>query len=64
MRKVWIIAVREYLAAVRTKAFIISLSLMPVLMGGSIVMQIIFKKIEDGRALCGVGQSRREKKPI
>ncbi len=47
MRKVWIIAVREYLAAVRTKAFIISLLLMPVLMGGSIVMQIIFKKIED-----------------
>jgi ABC-2 type transport system permease protein len=47
MRKVWVIAVREYLAAVRTKAFIISLLLMPVLMGGSIVMQIIFKKIED-----------------
>lgn len=47
MRKVWVIAVREYLAAVRTKAFLISLLLMPVLMGGSIVMQIIFKKIED-----------------
>jgi ABC-2 type transport system permease protein len=47
MRKVWVIAVREYLAAVRTKAFIISLLLMPVLMGGSIVMQIIFKNIED-----------------
>jgi ABC-2 type transport system permease protein len=47
MRKVWVIAVREYLAAVRTKAFIISMLLMPVLMGGSIVMQIIFKKIED-----------------
>jgi len=47
MHKVWVIAVREYLAAVRTKAFIISLLLMPVLMGGSIVMQIIFKKMED-----------------
>jgi ABC-2 type transport system permease protein len=47
MRKVLVIAVREYRAAVRTKAFVISLVLMPVLMGGSIGIQVLLKKIED-----------------
>ncbi|MGB2984671.1 MAG: ABC transporter permease [Phycisphaerae bacterium] len=41
MRKVIVIAVREYQAAVKTKAFIISIVLMPVLMGGAIMMQAI-----------------------
>jgi ABC-2 type transport system permease protein len=34
MRKILVIAKREYIASVRTKAFLISLFLMPVLMGG------------------------------
>jgi ABC-2 type transport system permease protein len=41
MRKLFVIAAREYTAAVRTKAFIISLLLMPALMGGSILLQIL-----------------------
>src|SRR5262249_26567941 len=47
MRKTMVIAVREYLAAVRTKSFLVSLTLMPLLMGGSVILQIIFKNIED-----------------
>ena len=39
MRKVWVIAARDYNAAVRTKAFLIGLLIMPVMMGGSLVMQ-------------------------
>src|SRR5438128_2368543 len=47
MRKTMVIAVREYLAAVRTKSFLVSLTLMPLLMGSSVVLQVIFKNIED-----------------
>jgi ABC-2 type transport system permease protein len=47
MRKVLVVALREYRAAVRTKAFLISLILMPLLMGGSIGVQIFFKKMDD-----------------
>lgn len=39
MRKVFVIAAREYLATVRTKGFVISLLLMPLLMSGGIVAQ-------------------------
>jgi ABC-2 type transport system permease protein len=41
MRKVLVIAAREYMAAVRTKTFIISLLAMPILMGGSILVQVL-----------------------
>jgi len=47
MRKVLVIALREYRAAVRTKAFLISLILMPLLMGGSIGVQVLLKKMDD-----------------
>ncbi|MBI3409677.1 MAG: ABC transporter permease [Planctomycetes bacterium] len=47
MRKMWVIANREYQAAVRTKAFIIGLLIMPILMGGSVVLQILFKDVVD-----------------
>ena len=47
MRKVWVIARREYRAAVRTKAFVVSIVLMPALMIGSIGIQVLFKKLED-----------------
>jgi len=43
MRKVLVIAMREYQAAVKTKAFIISLVLMPVLMLGSIALQTVLR---------------------
>ena len=47
MRKVMVIAVREYKASVKTKAFILSLVLMPVLMIGSIVVQRFMKDKVD-----------------
>jgi ABC-2 type transport system permease protein len=47
MRKVWVVARREYRAAVRTKAFVVSIVLMPVLMLGSVGVQVLFKKLED-----------------
>jgi ABC-2 type transport system permease protein len=39
MRKILVIAGREYRAAVKTKAFLITLVIMPVIMGGSILVQ-------------------------
>jgi ABC-2 type transport system permease protein len=42
-----VVAVREYLAAVRTKAFVIGLVIMPILMGGSIVVQHLLKDFRD-----------------
>ena len=47
MRKIVLRAVREYNAAVRTKAFIIMLVLMPVLMGGSLLATKIMEKHVD-----------------
>src|SRR5688572_19807960 len=47
MRKVFVIAAREYRAAVRSKGFIVTLILMPVLMGASAGIQVLFKKLED-----------------
>lgn len=38
MRKIAVVAMREYQAAVRTKAFIVTLVAMPVLMGGGILL--------------------------
>lgn len=50
MRKMFVIAVREYLAAVKTKAFLISLLLMPVIMGGSIAVQVFLRDRVDTQA--------------
>jgi ABC-2 type transport system permease protein len=47
LRKISVIAVREYQAAVRTKSFLVSLILMPMLMGGAVVVQTISKRLED-----------------
>jgi ABC-2 type transport system permease protein len=47
MRNILVIAAREYRAAVRTKSFIISLLLMPVLMLGSAGVQAFFKRQSD-----------------
>src|SRR5215472_7604774 len=41
MRNIWLIAKREYLERVRTKAFLISTMMIPLLMGGGIVGSII-----------------------
>jgi ABC-2 type transport system permease protein len=47
MRKVLAIAVREYLSAVRTKGFLISLLFMPIMMFGGLAAQNLFKKQVD-----------------
>jgi ABC-2 type transport system permease protein len=41
MRKMLTVARREYNAAVRTKAFLLSLFLMPLLMGGGMILQLV-----------------------
>jgi ABC-2 type transport system permease protein len=47
MRKVLVVALREYNAAVRTKTFVLGLVMMPILMGGSIALQWFFKDDRD-----------------
>jgi ABC-2 type transport system permease protein len=47
MRKVIVIAVREYQAAVRSKAFIIALLALPIFMGGGIFVQMLMKDRVD-----------------
>ena len=51
MRKVWVIASREYAATVQTKAFLIGLLIVPILMGGSIVMQRLLEGFKDTKDL-------------
>ncbi|HEV3116276.1 MAG TPA: ABC transporter permease [Gemmataceae bacterium] len=47
MRKVFVIAARDYRAAVKTKSFLISLLIMPIMMGGSILVQLLLKDNVD-----------------
>ncbi len=47
MRKIATIARREYQALVRTKAFLISLIVMPIFMCGAIVVQIFLQDRVD-----------------
>ncbi|MBC7782646.1 MAG: ABC transporter permease [Burkholderiales bacterium] len=47
MSKTRLIAVREYLSAVRTKGFIVGVILMPFLMGGGLLLQHLTRGIVD-----------------
>jgi ABC-2 type transport system permease protein len=47
MRKMIVVAVREYRAAVLTKAFLVSILLMPLMMGGSILAQVFLKDVKN-----------------
>lgn len=47
MRKIFILAKREYRAAVRTKSFIIGLVLAPIFMGGSLIVFALLKDKVD-----------------
>ncbi|MFC2090575.1 ABC transporter permease [Bacteroidota bacterium] len=47
MHKILIFFKREYLAAVKTKSFIISIILVPILMAGSFIAMIIMEKNQD-----------------
>jgi ABC-2 type transport system permease protein len=43
MHKILVVAIREYNAAVRTKTFLIGLLLMPIMMGGSLAIQVLIQ---------------------
>lgn len=47
MQKVLTVAKREFQAAVMTKAFLISLIMMPILMGGSLLIQYLFRDVKS-----------------
>ncbi len=47
MRKILVIARRDYRASVKSKGFIVSLVMMPILMTASIGVQALFQKLED-----------------
>jgi ABC-2 type transport system permease protein len=50
MRKILVIARREYLAAVRTKAFLIGLLFMPIMIFGSVAVEAFLKHQVDPKA--------------
>lgn len=50
MRKILTIAVREYQAAVRTKAFVMTLLVLPLFMGGSVAIQVVLRKMDEKQA--------------
>src|SRR5262245_32174928 len=47
MYKTYIIASREFRSVVKSKAFVISLLAMPIMMGGAIVVQLLLKDKVD-----------------
>ena len=47
MNKIWILFKREYRTAVRTKSFIITLLLFPILMGGSFFVMMLMDDNKD-----------------
>lgn len=47
MRNIWLIAKREYLERVRTKAFLFSTVLIPLLMGGGIIFEVVSSTHSD-----------------
>ncbi|MEM8876212.1 MAG: ABC transporter permease [Planctomycetota bacterium] len=48
MSKIWTVTVREYLAAVKTKGFIVGLIMMPILMGFGFVAGQFAQSVGDG----------------
>src|SRR4051812_3917667 len=49
MRKTLVVALRDYQAAVKTKAFLVGLLMMPLMFGGGILVQIVFRNNNDIR---------------
>lgn len=47
MSKIWTVTVAEYVLAVKTKAFVISVVLMPILMGGMIALKPLLENNRD-----------------
>lgn len=61
MQKIWAIAVREYRAMVGTKAFMLSIAMMPLLMFGSIIAVNVLKKFNrpEDRKIAVIDQTGR-----
>ncbi|MBV8843713.1 MAG: hypothetical protein JO307_12965, partial [Bryobacterales bacterium] len=49
MRKTMVVALRDYQAAVKSKAFLVGLLMMPLMFGGGILFQIVFRNNNDIR---------------
>ena len=49
MRKTIIVALRDYKSAVKTKGFLIGLLMMPLMFGGGILAQMVFRNNNDIR---------------
>src|SRR5215831_2040567 len=49
MRKTIVVALRDYKSAVKSKAFLIGLLMMPLMFGGGILFQIVFRNNNDVR---------------
>jgi len=49
MRKTIVVALREYQAAVKTKAFLLGLLMMPIMFGGGIFVQVLLRNNVDTR---------------
>src|SRR5436190_10198754 len=49
MRKTIVVALREYQAAVKTKAFLMGLLMMPIMFGGGILVQVLLRNNVDIR---------------
>ena len=47
LRKMWVVATTEFGSAVRTKSFIISILLLPIIMGASALLQIVVAERVD-----------------
>jgi ABC-2 type transport system permease protein len=61
MRRTWVIARREYRASVRTKAFLVSLVLLPILMVGATAIPKLMRgrvDVEDKRVVVADGTGR------
>jgi ABC-2 type transport system permease protein len=50
MRKILVIAKREYLATVKTKAFLVGILVAPLFMGGGLMASLVFKSLDDQNA--------------
>ena len=58
MRKVLVIAAREYKAAVKTKSFLVSVLMLPLMMGGSVLVQFLLKdQVDISANACGCGRT-------
>ena len=47
LRKVWVVATTEFGSAIRAKSFIISILLLPIIMGASALLQIVVAERAD-----------------